>query len=163
MIREEGASSLGRGVVPNVFRAVLMNASQLASWVVVSFFCVVFCAFVVEFFCIFIFIFLGGVVSVKSSYRSCNFCSWFSVLGGLFIWIYDMRECWLVSLLSCFVFGLFLFRFVWVFGLFGVLGLATWRLGFGLVWVDWIPTSSFGLSDWLNSWNSSKTNGYGNS
>ncbi|EJD07753.1 mitochondrial carrier [Fomitiporia mediterranea MF3/22] len=32
MVREEGASSLGRGVVPNVFRAVLMNASQLASY-----------------------------------------------------------------------------------------------------------------------------------
>ena len=31
MIREEGASSLMRGVGPNVFRAVLMNASQLAS------------------------------------------------------------------------------------------------------------------------------------
>ncbi|KAI0367302.1 dicarboxylic acid transporter [Pilatotrama ljubarskyi] len=32
MIREEGWSSLGRGVGPNVFRAVLMNASQLASY-----------------------------------------------------------------------------------------------------------------------------------
>ncbi|KAI5117772.1 hypothetical protein M0805_003591 [Coniferiporia weirii] len=32
MVREEGASSLARGVVPNVFRAVLMNASQLASY-----------------------------------------------------------------------------------------------------------------------------------
>lgn len=31
MVKEEGVSSLGRGVVPNVFRAVLMNASQLAS------------------------------------------------------------------------------------------------------------------------------------
>ena len=34
MVREEGWSSLGRGVGPNVFRAVLMNASQLASYVV---------------------------------------------------------------------------------------------------------------------------------
>lgn len=32
MVREEGASSLGRGVGPNVFRAILMNASQLASY-----------------------------------------------------------------------------------------------------------------------------------
>ncbi|KAI0946681.1 hypothetical protein AcW1_010078 [Taiwanofungus camphoratus] len=32
MVREEGWSSLGRGVGPNVFRAVLMNASQLASY-----------------------------------------------------------------------------------------------------------------------------------
>jgi len=32
MIREEGWSSLGRGAVPNVFRAILMNASQLASY-----------------------------------------------------------------------------------------------------------------------------------
>ncbi|KAM5543951.1 hypothetical protein V8D89_002568 [Ganoderma adspersum] len=32
MVREEGASSLARGVGPNVFRAVLMNASQLASY-----------------------------------------------------------------------------------------------------------------------------------
>ncbi|KAI0666473.1 dicarboxylic acid transporter [Trametes maxima] len=32
MIREEGWSSLGRGVGPNVFRAILMNASQLASY-----------------------------------------------------------------------------------------------------------------------------------
>nr|VWO95703.1 Zn(2)-C6 fungal-type domain-containing protein [Ganoderma boninense] len=32
MIREEGLSSLGRGVGPNVFRSVLMNASQLASY-----------------------------------------------------------------------------------------------------------------------------------
>ncbi|KAF8223260.1 mitochondrial carrier [Tricholoma matsutake] len=32
MVREEGLSSLGRGVGPNVFRAVLMNASQLASY-----------------------------------------------------------------------------------------------------------------------------------
>ena len=31
MVREEGASSLARGVGPNVFRAILMNASQLAS------------------------------------------------------------------------------------------------------------------------------------
>ena len=31
MVREEGWSSLGRGVGPNVFRAILMNASQLAS------------------------------------------------------------------------------------------------------------------------------------
>ena len=33
MVREEGVSSLARGVGPNVFRAVLMNASQLASYV----------------------------------------------------------------------------------------------------------------------------------
>ncbi len=33
MIKDEGVSSLARGVVPNVFRAVLMNASQLASCV----------------------------------------------------------------------------------------------------------------------------------
>lgn len=32
MVREEGFSSLGRGVGPNVFRAILMNASQLASY-----------------------------------------------------------------------------------------------------------------------------------
>jgi dicarboxylate transporter 10 len=32
MVREEGPSSLFRGVAPNVFRAVLMNASQLASY-----------------------------------------------------------------------------------------------------------------------------------
>ncbi|KAL4251174.1 mitochondrial carrier family protein [Abortiporus biennis] len=32
MVREEGASSLARGVGPNVFRAILMNASQLASY-----------------------------------------------------------------------------------------------------------------------------------
>jgi len=32
MVREEGVSSLGRGVTPNVFRAILMNASQLASY-----------------------------------------------------------------------------------------------------------------------------------
>ena len=32
MTREEGLSSLGRGIGPNVFRAVLMNASQLASY-----------------------------------------------------------------------------------------------------------------------------------
>ncbi|KAF8900913.1 mitochondrial carrier domain-containing protein [Mucidula mucida] len=32
MVREEGASSLLRGVTPNVFRAILMNASQLASY-----------------------------------------------------------------------------------------------------------------------------------
>jgi dicarboxylate transporter 10 len=31
MVREEGVSSLARGVTPNVFRAILMNASQLAS------------------------------------------------------------------------------------------------------------------------------------
>ncbi|KAF8506238.1 mitochondrial carrier domain-containing protein [Hysterangium stoloniferum] len=31
MVREEGPSSLLRGVTPNVFRAILMNASQLAS------------------------------------------------------------------------------------------------------------------------------------
>ena len=33
MVREEGVGSLARGVGPNVFRAVLMNASQLASCV----------------------------------------------------------------------------------------------------------------------------------
>lgn len=33
MVREEGVSSLTRGMAPNVFRAVLMNASQLASYV----------------------------------------------------------------------------------------------------------------------------------
>ncbi|KAJ3575414.1 hypothetical protein NP233_g1118 [Leucocoprinus birnbaumii] len=32
MVREEGVSTLGRGVGPNVFRAILMNASQLASY-----------------------------------------------------------------------------------------------------------------------------------
>ncbi|KAH9027279.1 dicarboxylic acid transporter [Lactarius hengduanensis] len=32
MVREEGASSLARGLGPNVFRAILMNASQLASY-----------------------------------------------------------------------------------------------------------------------------------
>jgi len=32
MVREEGVSSLGRGIGPNVFRAILMNASQLASY-----------------------------------------------------------------------------------------------------------------------------------
>jgi len=32
MIREEGASSMTRGLGPNVFRAILMNASQLASY-----------------------------------------------------------------------------------------------------------------------------------
>jgi len=32
MVREEGVSSLGRGVGPNVVRAILMNASQLASY-----------------------------------------------------------------------------------------------------------------------------------
>jgi len=32
MIREEGLSSLSRGVYPNVIRSVLMNASQLASY-----------------------------------------------------------------------------------------------------------------------------------
>ncbi|KAK0438781.1 mitochondrial carrier [Armillaria solidipes] len=32
MVREEGVSSLARGVGPNVFRSVLMNASQLASY-----------------------------------------------------------------------------------------------------------------------------------
>ena len=35
MVREEGVSSLGRGMTPNVFRAILMNASQLASYVFV--------------------------------------------------------------------------------------------------------------------------------
>ena len=32
MVREEGASSLARGLAPNVVRGVLMNASQLASY-----------------------------------------------------------------------------------------------------------------------------------
>ncbi|KAJ6564506.1 mitochondrial carrier domain-containing protein [Mycena capillaripes] len=32
MVREEGPSSLARGICPNVFRAILMNASQLASY-----------------------------------------------------------------------------------------------------------------------------------
>jgi dicarboxylate transporter 10 len=32
MVREEGPSSLARGLAPNVFRGVLMNASQLASY-----------------------------------------------------------------------------------------------------------------------------------
>jgi len=32
MVREEGFGSLGRGITPNVFRAILMNASQLASY-----------------------------------------------------------------------------------------------------------------------------------
>ncbi|CAE6514033.1 unnamed protein product [Rhizoctonia solani] len=32
MIRDEGFSSLARGLTPNVFRSVLMNASQLASY-----------------------------------------------------------------------------------------------------------------------------------
>jgi len=32
MIRDEGFSSLGRGLAPNVFRSILMNASQLASY-----------------------------------------------------------------------------------------------------------------------------------
>ncbi|PCH37144.1 dicarboxylic acid transporter [Wolfiporia cocos MD-104 SS10] len=32
MVKEEGWPSLGRGVGPNVFRAILMNASQLASY-----------------------------------------------------------------------------------------------------------------------------------
>jgi len=34
MVREEGFSSFARGITPNVFRSVLMNASQLASYVV---------------------------------------------------------------------------------------------------------------------------------
>ena len=33
MVREEGFGSLARGVTPNVFRSILMNSSQLASWV----------------------------------------------------------------------------------------------------------------------------------
>ena len=33
MVADEGASSLARGMAPNVFRAILMNASQLASYV----------------------------------------------------------------------------------------------------------------------------------
>ena len=33
MLREEGPSSMLRGVGPNVIRAVLMNSSQLASYV----------------------------------------------------------------------------------------------------------------------------------
>ncbi|KAH6909798.1 dicarboxylic acid transporter [Coprinopsis sp. MPI-PUGE-AT-0042] len=32
MVKEEGVSSLARGAAPNVFRAILMNASQLASY-----------------------------------------------------------------------------------------------------------------------------------
>jgi len=32
MVKEEGVSSLARGVGPNVVRAILMNASQLASY-----------------------------------------------------------------------------------------------------------------------------------
>ncbi|CAE6440705.1 unnamed protein product [Rhizoctonia solani] len=32
MIRDEGPSSLARGMAPNVFRSILMNASQLASY-----------------------------------------------------------------------------------------------------------------------------------
>lgn len=32
MVREEGFGSLARGITPNVFRAILMNASQLASY-----------------------------------------------------------------------------------------------------------------------------------
>jgi len=32
MIRDEGAGSLTRGMAPNVVRAILMNASQLASY-----------------------------------------------------------------------------------------------------------------------------------
>jgi len=32
MVRDEGPSSLARGMTPNVFRAILMNASQLASY-----------------------------------------------------------------------------------------------------------------------------------
>jgi hypothetical protein len=32
MVREEGVSALARGVGPNVFRAILMNSSQLASY-----------------------------------------------------------------------------------------------------------------------------------
>jgi len=32
MVREEGFGSLARGVTPNVFRSILMNASQLASY-----------------------------------------------------------------------------------------------------------------------------------
>ncbi|KAG6333014.1 hypothetical protein ID866_6075 [Astraeus odoratus] len=32
MVREEGPSSLIRGVGPNVFRSILMNSSQLASY-----------------------------------------------------------------------------------------------------------------------------------
>ena len=31
MLREEGPSSMARGMGPNVIRAVLMNSSQLAS------------------------------------------------------------------------------------------------------------------------------------
>ena len=38
MVREEGFGSLARGVTPNVFRAILMNASQLASWVFIIYF-----------------------------------------------------------------------------------------------------------------------------
>ena len=32
MIRDEGPGSLTRGMTPNVIRAILMNASQLASY-----------------------------------------------------------------------------------------------------------------------------------
>lgn len=32
MVRDEGAASMARGMGPNVVRAVLMNASQLASY-----------------------------------------------------------------------------------------------------------------------------------
>jgi len=32
MVRDEGVASLGRGITPNVFRAILMNASQLAAY-----------------------------------------------------------------------------------------------------------------------------------
>ncbi len=32
MVREEGTSVFGRGIGPNIFRAILMNASQLASY-----------------------------------------------------------------------------------------------------------------------------------
>lgn len=33
IVRDEGVPALFRGVEPNVARAVLMNASQLATWV----------------------------------------------------------------------------------------------------------------------------------
>lgn len=32
MVRDEGVSSMARGMGPNVVRAILMNASQLASY-----------------------------------------------------------------------------------------------------------------------------------
>ena len=156
MIREEGVSSLGRGVVPNVFRAVLMNASQLASWVVVSHFFV----FLLCFCCRGVFILFFWGVSVMPSYRSCSCSCGFSPWSGPFKWINDIRESWLESLLSFFCF----FRFVSISVCLGICSVRfwAWRLGFGLG--GFLPMSFFCLSDWLNSWNSSKKiNGYENS